>query len=156
MKKHSVKWQVNVAISDGHQKMVLIRNGEEKEVVYVYRMLGFVMYSDSDGNECQYHMMYRDGGTVEEVGEPVTAWEFSHDVFESFKIFIDGQQLKSDAILRVGFYAMTDVGTILFSFYPTLKTLARPWVMFFSDKSRDIAFAQHISTAWLGEMLALE
>lgn len=156
MKKHSVKWQVNVAISDGHQEMVLIRNGEEKEVLYVYRMQGIVFYNDDYGNECQHHMLYRDGGLVSEVGGSVTAWEFSHDVFETFKIFIEGQQLRSDAITRVGFYALTDVGTILFSFYPTLKKAARPWVMFFSNKSKDVAVAQHLSASWFAEMITLE
>ena len=147
------RWKVSVAISDGHQKMVLIRNGEEKEVIYVYRMLGFVAYTDDDGNEYRSRLLYKDGVTAVYLdGSPITGFEFSSGLFETLKVFIDNQQLKSEAILRLGFFAVTDAGTILVSVYPRIKHMARPFVMFFSNKCNKVAMAQHISASWMSEM----
>lgn len=149
--KQSAKWKINLHIKEQRMNMKVTSNEVSRDV-FVYRMFGFVCYRDADAHVQQPQFAYREGAEVMLTEKDSAELEFSEGTMQEIRVRMDDESIAKKQLLRIGFYAMTDVGYVLVSFYPTIEAFARPLIMFFSNKKSEIAMAQHMSAAWLESM----
>ena len=145
----------------GYQEFfVTIYNGEidieaifdgMREKVYFYHVFLLMIWKSKDGVK-KTHIFYQKGRRPTFDGEAMNMLHFKKGEYVTIEADSYTDHIVFDDILRLSFFAMTDRGVLLVSFYPSLKDFARPLVMFVSKKPSAITLAQHFGASWMLEI----
>ena len=92
--------------------------------------------------------------------EPVVAGDdlrricFQRGAFDQIRIELDDGVVPADELLRLCFFAWSDVGSFVISLYPGAKQFARELLFHHSHSPKGVAFAQHLAASWVLEAYA--
>lgn len=145
-----------VQFSVEHPYVFLLDEGRQRNI-FIYAIWGFVKHMDANGKPitAAFVTKYRSepglAGPYKEIG---LAFHFGRDC--DFSASVDGESLEKERILRMCFFANTDHGVALASFYPAMGKDAQMFVSVYSNKKKVRIIAQHLAAAWLHEIWGMD
>lgn len=139
-----------VSLKEGDISITEDVAGKKREL-YLYQMFLLIFWQNAESEKCS-HVFYQNGRKPIFDGEPLQSLHFVNSDVQMVEADSVEEHISLNVILRLSFFAMTDKGAILISFYPSLSAFARQLIMFSSHKPLAVALAQHFSASWMLEI----
>lgn len=125
-----------------------------QEELFVDTAWSLLQFKNDSGEYKESHFYYAARRPIQKIGLPFTNFNFiQNGNSKQISIIVDGEPVRLNGILRFGFYARTDGGTLVVSLYPVLEYDARPLVMLMSGKKKINTVLQHLAVNWLCEII---
>ena len=134
------------------EKAKLVRTKHRRvETAFIFDLFCFGAWSESEERkESLFH--HRHGCKATLAGEALKRLRFERGVVDAIAVETAAGKLVSKKLLRLSFFALTDLGAIIVSMYPQMAGLSREMVMFSSHHPKQVALAQHFAATWMAEV----
>ena len=148
---------IRAEISAGLPPIVFVLEGDKQRLAFVDAAWGILQFLDNNGREFEMAFTAKYRSQTSLVGPfEKTVFRFDFGNPEGFSVEADGKSLKPEDILRLCFFARTDFGVALVSFYPAMVEDAQEYVAVFSKRKNMRVLAQHFAVSWLHEIWGQE
>lgn len=137
--------------------ITLTVKNRKKIIPFVDALWTIVLYTNAQGESvyAAFSTKYRSEPNLIGAHKDIIL-NFSFGDDRKFSVSVDGETLSPDRIRRLSFFANTDMGTALVSFYPGMIEDAQPFIAFFSRKKEMRIIARHMAASWLHELWGLK
>lgn len=128
--------------------------GEHASPIFFEAMWGLLSYKSTDGAQsgCSFFTGFN---TLPQLSEGVSSVElhfYEKKRLQTFDVKITGEEIPTESILRLGFFASADIGPIIVSYAPSWQQDARPLVMSLGGKHKLAPLLRHLGVVWLYEV----
>ncbi len=118
------------------------------EEAFPYEVFAVLIWKHEEEKR-QALLHFHQGGKLLTSGEPIQRLCFERRIFDSISVETEHGPIATQDILRLSFFARTDLGAVILSLYPQMRNFAREMVFFISHKPSKVAIAQHWAASWM-------
>ncbi len=142
---------IEVSFETGEAMLVRTKQHGRADAAFILELFCLVAWKEEEEHKnALFHQ--RHGTKPTFAGEPLKRLRFERGIVDTIVVETAAGKLVAQKLLRLSFFALTDLGAIIVSMYPQMKEFSREMVMLSSHRPKHVALAQHFAASWMKEV----